>query len=93
MVNSCYLNWKTNTEFQSENKRNKRIKYPLILPNSSDMKILQTEKHKVLVEGMKIPVEQDVFSLRSSVSPAGWEGEEEEGQVSYGEWLFKKTKL
>lgn len=47
---------------------------------------------------MKIPAEPDVFSLLSlSVSPAGWEGreeegeEEEEGQVHEGKFI-KKNK-
>lgn len=45
---------------------------------------------------MKIPAEQDVFSLLS-VSPAGREGrkeeEEEEGEVNEGERPFYKPKL
>lgn len=45
---------------------------------------------------MKIPAEPDAFSLLSlSVSPAGWEGreeeEEEEGQVHEGKFI-KKNK-
>lgn len=44
----------------------------------SEIDIRESTKQNVLVEDVKIPGGQDVFSLLRSVYPARWEEEEEE---------------